>query len=173
VILVRTPAPPLRARALLPDGSVGEVSLEALRGRTVVLAFYPRDFTTVCPTEVLELSKRARELRALGAEVVALSVDGVETHRRWVAEVLGPLQIPLAEDAGGAHARAFGVWMERDGMAARATIVVDPEGVVRHAACYDLSVGRSVSETLRVIEALRTRENVPAEWIRGAPTLGA
>jgi alkyl hydroperoxide reductase subunit AhpC len=173
VILVRTPAPPLRARALLADGSVGDVSLEALRGRSVVLAFYPRDFTAVCPTEVLELSKRARELEALGAQVVALSADSVETHRRWVAEVLGPLRIPLAEDPGGVHARAFGVWLEDEGVAARATIVVDPVGVVRHAACYDLPLGRSISETLRVIEALRTRENVPAEWSRGAPTLGA
>jgi alkyl hydroperoxide reductase subunit AhpC len=149
------------------------VSLEALRGKTAILAFYPQDFTTVCPTEVLELSKRARELRALGAEVVAISADPLETHRRWVAEVLGPLQIPLAEDPGGAHARAYGVWLEADAVAARATIVVDPAGLVRHVACYDLSVGRSVSETLRVLEALRTRENVPAEWSGGVPTLGA
>lgn len=173
MILVRAPAPPLRARALLPDGTVGQVSLEALRGRIAVLAFYPRDFTSVCPTEVLELSKRARELRALGAEVVAISVDSVETHRRWVVEALGPLEISLAEDPGGAHARAYGVLLEPDGVPARATVVVDGEGRVRHVACYDLSVGRSVSETLRVIEALRTRENVPAEWRQGAPTLGA
>lgn len=173
MILVRSPAPQVRARALLPDGTVGEVSLEALRPRVVVLAFYPRDFTTVCPTEVLELSKRARELRALGAEVVALSVDPVETHRRWVNEVLGPLEIPLAEDPGGALARAYGVLLEREGVAARATVVIDGDGIVRHVACYDLAVGRSVSETLRVIEALGTRQNVPAEWRRGAPTLGA
>lgn len=173
---IHAAAPPLCARALLPDGRVGEVSLASLRGggrgRFAVVAFYPADFTAVCPTEVRELSRRARELRALGAEPVAISVDGVEVHRRWVAEVLGPVELPLAEDPGGAIARAWDVLLEPEGVAARATFVVDPAGVVRHAALYDLAVGRSISETLRVLEALGTGEAVPAEWRRGETTLG-
>lgn len=166
------PAPPLRARAIVPGGETRLLSLDDFRGRWLVLAFYPRDFTRVCPTEIRELSKRARELEDLGASVVAISVDDLETHRRWIAEVLGPVAVPLAEDPSAVNARAWGALLPRDGVAARATFVVDPGGVVRHAAYYDLSVGRSISETLRVIEALRAGAPSPAEWRPGEPTLG-
>lgn len=165
------PAPAFRARAVMPDGEVRPLSLEAFRGRWLVLAFYPRDFTRVCPTELRELSKRARELAELGADVVACSVDELETHRRWIAEELGPLAIPLAADPSKENARAWGALLEREGVAARATFVVDPAGVLRHAAFYDLSVGRSISETLRVIEALRAGGLHPAEWRPGEPPL--
>ncbi len=166
------PAPAFRARAVMPGGEVRELALEDLRGRWVVLAFYPRDFTRVCPTEIRELSKRAREFAALGASVVAVSVDDLDTHRRWIAEVLGPIAVPLAADPGRENARAWGALLEREGVAARATFVVDPAGVVRHSAFYDLAVGRSISEILRVIEALRAGAPSPAEWRPGEPTLG-
>ncbi len=166
------PAPPFRARAAMPDGGIRDLALEDYRGRWLVLAFYPRDFTRVCPTEIRELSKRAREFADVGAAAVAVSVDDVETHRRWIAEVLGPIAVPLAADPARENARAWGALLEREGVAARATFVVDPAGVVRHAAFYDPSVGRSISEILRVIEALRAGEPSPAEWRPGEPTLG-
>ena len=165
------PAPDLRAPAALPDGTAGEVSLAALRGRWALLLFYPRDFTTVCPTEVRELSKRAPELRALGAEPLAISVDDLATHRRWIAEVLGPLEVALVADPGGALARAFGAWLPGEGMAGRATYLVDPAGRVRYAAMHDLTVGRSVSEILRVLEALQAGGMAPAEWRPGQAVL--
>jgi len=166
------PAPAFRARAVMPDGEVRELALADFRGRWLVLAFYPRDFTPVCPTEVRELSKRAREFADLDAAVVAVSVDGIETHRRWIAEVLGPVTLPLAADPSKENARAWGALLAREGVAARATFVVDPGGVVRHASINDPAVGRSISETLRVLEALRTGKPVPAEWRPGEPTLG-
>ncbi len=166
------PAPAFRARAVMPDGEVRELALEDFRGRWLVLAFYPRDFTRVCPTELRELSKRAREFADLGASVVAVSTDDLDTHRRWIAEVLGPTAVPLAADPSRENARAWGAFLEREGVAARATFVVDPAGVVRHASYYDLGVGRSISETLRVIEALRAGAPSPAEWRPGEPTLG-
>jgi peroxiredoxin (alkyl hydroperoxide reductase subunit C) len=137
---------------------VRELALGDFAGRWLVLAFYPRDFTTLCPIEVLELSKRSPELAALGASVVALSVDGIDTHRRWIAEKLGPLAIPLAADPDREVSRAYGALLEREGFASRATIVIDPHGVVRHASFGDPAVVRSVSELLRVLEALRARE---------------
>jgi alkyl hydroperoxide reductase subunit AhpC len=156
----------------MPEGHERVLALEDFRGRWLVLAFYPRDFTPVCPTEIRELSKRARELAALGAAVVAVSVDDLATHRRWIAEVLGPIAVPLAADPERENARAWGALHEAEGVAARATFVVDPAGIVRHAAFYDPAVGRSISETLRVIEALRTGAPSPAEWRPGEPTLG-
>jgi alkyl hydroperoxide reductase subunit AhpC len=166
------PAPGFRARAILPGGEARELALADFRGRYLVLAFYPRDFTRVCPTEIRELSKRAGEFESLGAAVVAVSVDDLDTHRRWIAEVLGPIAVPLAADPTRENARAWGALLERDGVAARATFVVDPAGVVRHSAFYDHAVGRSIAETLRVIEALRAGGPSPAEWRPGDPTLG-
>jgi len=166
------PAPDFTAPAVRGAGEPVEVRLAALRGRWVVLLFYPRDFTTVCPTEVLELSKRTPELRALEAEALAISVDDVETHRRWIAEVLGPVAVTLVADPDRAISRAYGALLEDRGVATRATFVVDPAGLVQYAAFHNLQVGRSVSELIRVLEALRTGERSPAEWQPGQPTLG-
>jgi alkyl hydroperoxide reductase subunit AhpC len=166
------PAPTFQARAVMPDGAARELALGDFRGRWLVLAFYPRDFTRVCPTEIRELSKRTREFADLGASVVAVSVDDLDTHRRWIAEVLGPTAVPLAADPSKENARRWGALLEKEGVAARATFVVDPRGVVRHVAYYDPAVGRSISEILRVLEALRAGAPSPAEWRPGEPTLG-
>lgn len=166
------PAPDFTAAAVDGAGEPAEVRLSALRGRWVILFFYPRDFTTVCPTEIRELSKRMPELRALGAEALAISVDDASTHRRWIAEVLGPLALPLVADADRAIAAAYGALLPEAGVAARATFVIDPAGVVQYAAFHNLAVGRSISELLRVLEALGTGERSPADWRPGQPTLG-
>ncbi len=171
ILLERAPA--FKARAVMPDGGVRDLTSDDFRGRWLVLAFYPRDFTRVCPTELRELSKRAKEFAELGASIVAVSVDELDTHRRWIAEVLGPVAVPLAADPTKENARAWGALLEGEGVAARATFVVDPAGVVRHASWYDPAVGRSISELLRVIEALRANAAVPAEWRPGEPTLGS
>jgi alkyl hydroperoxide reductase subunit AhpC len=162
-------APDFKARGVRGRGEPVEVSLAGLRGGWVVLFFYPRDFTRVCPTEIRELSKRRAEL---GAEVLALSVDDAATHRRWIAEALGEVSFPLLADPGGAVASAYGALLPGEGVAARATFVVDPAGVVQYAAAHSLNVGRSISELVRVLEALRTGEAVAAGWQPGQPTLG-
>jgi alkyl hydroperoxide reductase subunit AhpC len=168
------PAPHFRALAATgpAERDVREVALSDYAGRFLVLFFYPRDFTTVCPTEVTEFSRRAGEFAATGAELLGASVDDVETHRRWIAEKLGPIAFPLLADPGGEIARRYGALLEERGLATRATFVVDPAGIVQYAAFHNLAVGRSPSETLRVLEALRTGERSPAEWRRGEPTLG-
>jgi alkyl hydroperoxide reductase subunit AhpC len=166
------PAPDFKARAVDGGGGEREVALGDYAGRWLVLFFYPRDFTSVCPTEVLEFSKRAGEFRALDAELLGVSADDVATHRRWIAEALGPIAYPLASDPGGTLARRWGAWLEREGVAARATFLVDPSGVVQYAAFHNLSVGRSPSEVLRVLEALCGGRASPAEWRPGEPTLG-
>lgn len=166
------PAPDFTAAAVQGAGEPGEVRLSSLRGRWVVLLFYPRDFTPVCPTEVVELSKRMPEFRALSAEALAISVDDAATHRRWIAEVLGPVALPLVADPDRAISRAYGALLEAEGVSARATFLVDPQGVVQYAAFHNLRVGRSISEILRVLEALRTGERAPAEWRPGQATLG-
>jgi len=172
--MILGPAPDFTAIAALGPGEadVRDVSLGDYAGRWLVLFFYPRDFTPVCPTEVKELSRRARELSDLRAEILGVSVDDVATHRRWIAEVLGPIAFPLAADPSRAMSRAYAALLDGEGVATRATFIVDPAGVIQYAAFHNLEVGRSPSEILRVLEALRTHERVPAEWRRGDPTLG-
>lgn len=165
-------APDFKARAAVGRGEEAEVSLGALAGRWVVLLFYPRDFTTVCPTELRELSKRMRELHDLGAEALAASVDTVERHQEWIAGPLGEVGFPLVADPTREIARAWDALLEPEGVAARATFIVDPGGIVRYACFHDLAVGRSISEVLRVLEALQTGERSPAEWRPGDRTLG-
>jgi len=170
VLTILQEAPDFEAHGVRGDGGAVRLRLAGLRGRWVVLVFYPRDFSRVCPTEMTALARRHGELAALGVELLALSVDEVATHRRWMAEVLGPLPFPLLSDPGGEVARAYGV-LAPEGVAARASFVVDPAGVVRHASATSPEVGRSVSELLRVVEALQAGQGTPAEWRPGEPTL--
>jgi peroxiredoxin 2/4 len=165
-------APDFSARAVSGKGEILEVSLADFKGKWLVLFFYPKDFTAICPTEIVEFSKRAPEFEALGAKVAGCSVDTVESHRSWIEKGLGPVAIPLLADPGKEMARAYGALLEKEGVATRATYIVDPGGVVQYASWHNLSVGRSVSETLRVLEALQTAERTPAEWHRGQETLG-
>jgi alkyl hydroperoxide reductase subunit AhpC len=142
------------------------------RGRWVVLVFYPRDFTFVCPTELAELADLAPAFMDEDAVVMAVSTDSWFTHRRWFEDEprLAGVGYPVVADTAHELARAFGV-LEEDGTCRRGTFVIDPEGVVRHSTISDGSVGRSAAETLRVLCALRTGELCPASWQPGQPTL--
>ncbi len=165
-------APAFRAKAVVGKGEVVDVSLADYRGKWVVLFFYPLDFTTVCPTEIVEFSRRHREFEALDAQVLACSVDSQHSHRAWIQKDLKEVTFPLVADLTKEIARSFGALIEGQGFATRATYIIDPEGVVQYAAYHNTRVGRSVSETLRVLEALRTGEKCPAEWNKGQKTLG-
>jgi peroxiredoxin (alkyl hydroperoxide reductase subunit C) len=170
-VQVGQPAPEF-ALTGVKDGEFVDVKLSDYRGKWVVLFFYPLDFTFVCPTEILEFSKRSREFEALGAKVLGCSVDSVHSHKAWIEHGLGELAIPLVSDITRRIARDYGALLEDRGFATRATYVIDPEGVVQYACFHNTAIGRSVSETLRVLEALQTGENCPVDWRHGARTLG-
>ena len=136
----------------------------------VVLFFYPADFTFVCPTEVVGFSTRLAEFEALQAQVLGISVDDVETHRAWAAE-LGGVAFPLLSDSAHEVCRAYEVLKPAEQRAWRATIVVSPEGKIAYQVVSPMNVGRSVEETLRVLRALATGRLCPADWQPGQPTL--
>jgi peroxiredoxin 2/4 len=167
----------LRLSAKLPDFSLMGVAggeerrfrLSELRGRWVVLFFYPADFTFICPTEVLAFDRALPDFEAAGATVLAVSVDDLESHRQWAAE-LGGLRLPLLSDRNGEVCRALGVLNEDDGRAHRATLALNPEGELAYFVASPANVGRSVEETLRVVKALQTGRLCPADWQPGAPT---
>lgn len=151
------------------QGKVAEYSLASCKGKWLVLFFYPADFTFICPTEVTGFSKMAQAFGAENATILGASVDSIESHRSW-AEELGGLEYPLLSDENKRLSAAYGVLDEKDGVALRATFVINPSGINYYQVVSHVSVGRSVEETLRVLKALRTERLCPADWKPGEPT---
>jgi alkyl hydroperoxide reductase subunit AhpC len=130
------------------------------RGLWTVLVFYPRDFAHAAPPELAELAQYAPAFMDEVAAIMAVSTDSWFSHRRWFEDEprLAGVDYPVVADTAHELARAFGV-LEEDGTCRRATFLIDPDGVVRHAAMTDGSIGRSAAETLRVLRSLRAGEH--------------
>lgn len=170
--LVTKKAPDFTVDAVVGDGDFKKISLSDYKGKYVVLFFYPADFTFICPTEIQEFSRRHEEFRAANCEILGASTDSKHSHKAWVKGGLGKLNHPLLADFNKTVARDYGALMEDNGMALRATFIIDPNGIVQHASYNADLLGRSVSETLRLVQALQTGERCPVEWKPGAKTLG-
>ncbi len=162
------------------NGKFATYRLSDYRGKWVVLFFYPLDFTFVCPTEILAFSDRLGEFRKLNCEVFGASIDSKFSHLAWTEKkreeggIYG-LAYPLLADIRKELAREWGVLDESEEKALRGLFLIDPDGVVQHATINNLDVGRSVDETLRVLQAFQfVRENgevCPANWKPGADTM--
>ncbi len=149
-----------------------EFTLEDYRGRWVVLFFYPLDFTFVCPTEIIGFNDHYEQFKKLNAEVLGASVDSKFSHLAWISNELGDLHYPLLSDITKDVARQYGILIEEKGISLRGLYIIDPNGILRYELVHDLGVGRSVEETLRVLEALQTGELCPINWKKGTKTLG-
>ena len=174
-IQIAAPAPSFEVEAYVPgQPDPQRIALDAYRGSWVVLFFYPRDFTFVCPTELHAFGDLADAFAAEDAVLVAASTDSYWSHKAWFEThpLLGDVGYPILADTAHEVTAAYGVLLG-DGSALRATFVLDPDGVVRHASITDQSVGRSPDETLRVLQALRTGALCPVGWRKGEPTLKA
>jgi peroxiredoxin 2/4 len=152
------------------------VSLSDYKGKWLVMFFYPLDFTFVCPTEIIAFSDATDKFRAVGAEVLGVSIDSQYVHRAWIKTPrnqngLGELNYPLAADLTKDVARRYGVLIEEKGIALRGLFIIDPKGVLQYSVIHNLGVGRSVDETLRVLQAFQTGELCPANWKPGSKTL--
>jgi alkyl hydroperoxide reductase subunit AhpC len=153
-------------------GEFRQVRLSELKGKWVVLFFYPLDFTFVCPTELKAFAGEYEKFRKLGAEVVACSVDSKFTHKAWFQKDMPEVNYPVMSDLTKEIARRYGVLNEEKGVALRGTFIIDPEGVLQYMVVAGLGLGRSTEETLRTLEALQTGELCPANWKPGQKTLG-
>jgi peroxiredoxin (alkyl hydroperoxide reductase subunit C) len=138
-------------------------------GKWKVIFFWPKDFTFVCPTEIVAFGKLAADFADRDAVVYGVSTDSEFVHLNWRLhhEDLNKLEIPMLADIKRELATACGILDKTEGVALRATFVVDPNGIVRHALVNDLSVGRNPSETLRVLDALQSDELCPCNWNKG------
>lgn len=167
---VGSPAPSFRSEAY-SRGKFEHVSLEDYRGKWVILFFYPLDFTFVCPTEIQEFDRKSDEFAKENAVILGVSVDSVFSHKTWSKE-LGELKFPLLSDITKTVSKSYGVLLENKGIALRGTFIIDPEGILRATTVHDLPIGRSVTETLRVLHACQTGDLCPVGWEKGNPTLG-
>lgn len=146
-------------------------SLSDYRGKWVVLFFYPLDFTFVCPTEITGFSDRFQDFSEKNAQVIGASVDSKYAHLAWTDDI-GAQPYPLLSDITKEVSREYGVLIEDQGIALRGTFIIDPEGILRWMVVQDTNVGRSVDETLRVLDALQTGQLCPVNWRPGDHTLG-
>lgn len=170
-IQVGQPAPEFSLQALVGE-EFQNISLADYKGKKwVVLFFYPLDFTFVCPTEILQFSERMAEFEKLNATVLGASIDSIYSHKAWTKE-LGKLNYPLLSDITQEVARNYGILIEEKGFALRGLFIIDPEGILRYMVVHDTTVGRSVDETIRVLQALQSGELCPVGWKPGQKTLG-
>lgn len=168
------------------EGAIKTMSLSALRGKWVVLVFYPADFTFVCPTELEELAALYTKFQELNAEVISFSTDTPHTHKAWhnASDGIRAIKYPMGADPSGKLASAFGVLIEGgeahltpdEGLALRGTFIIDPAGILRGAEINDNSIGRKGAETLRKLQAAQYVDThkgqvCPASWEPGDDTL--
>jgi peroxiredoxin 2/4 len=153
-----------------------DVSLSDYKGRWLVMFFYPLDFTFVCPTEIIAFSDATEKFRGVGADVLGVSIDSQYVHRAWIKTPrdkggLGDLNYPLAADLTKEVSRKYGVLIEDKGIALRGLFIIDPKGILQYQVIHNLDVGRSVDETLRVLQAFQSGGLCPANWKPGQGNL--
>jgi peroxiredoxin 2/4 len=179
-LLIGKSAPDFEARAVIGNQIVENFSLKDLMGRYVVFFFYPLDFTFVCPTEIHAFQEESEAFTTRNAQVVACSVDSPFAHLAWLNTPrhkggIEGVSYPLVSDLNKSISRSFHVLKEDEGIAYRGLFIIDREGIIRQQLVNDLSIGRSVDEALRFLDALITHEEegevCPANWKRGAKTM--
>eukprot|EP00884_Botryococcus_braunii_P023610 jgi/Botrbrau1/9933/Bobra.0012s0030.1 len=180
-VFIGEPAPDFTAPAVI-DGEISNLSLSNYKGKYVCLFFYPKDFTFVCPTEIIAFSDRAKEFEELGCQLIAASTDTEEVHLAWIRTPrkkggLGRMQIPIVADTTKEISSLYGVLLPKLGIALRGLFIIDPEGVVQHITINSLGVGRNVDEAKRLLQAIQFvkehGEVCPAGWTPGGKTMVA
>jgi alkyl hydroperoxide reductase subunit AhpC len=143
------------------------------KGQWLVVFFWPKDFTFVCPTEIAEFDRMYQDFKDRDAQILGVSIDSEFVHLAWRQhkEELKNLSFPMLSDIKRELSNALGIIDEREGVSERATYIVDPEGIVRFIMVTDLNVGRNVKEVLRVLDALQTDELCPCNWQKGQDTI--
>ncbi|MCP8352297.1 peroxiredoxin [Candidatus Synchoanobacter obligatus] len=178
--LVGQKAPEFTVQGVSASGDIKSYSLAEFKGKHVVLFFYPLDFTFVCPLELFEMSKLAGEFEQENAVVLGVSIDSEHTHAAWRNTAVsdggvGALNFPLLADIDRHMMTAYGVANTSPNVALRATIIIDPEGMVRIQQLNDLPVGRNPSEILRLVKSLAFHDEhgdvCPPSWEPGAKSL--
>ena len=155
------------------DSAFTDIDDNTYAGKWRIVFFWPKDFTFVCPTEIVAFSDLAEEFSDRDAQVLGVSTDSEFVHLAWKQsrEDLGSLKFPMLADIKKDLTIATGVLDADAGVAKRATFIVDPEGIIRFVDVTDMNVGRNPDEVLRVLDALQTDELCPCNWKQGEETI--
>jgi peroxiredoxin 2/4 len=164
------PAPEFKMEGYF-KGQMKNYHLDDFKGKWVVLFFYPLDFTFVCPTELVELSKKHKEFEEIGAQVLGVSVDSVYSHEAWLKD-LGDFEYPLLSDMTKQASFDYNVLVPEDGISLRGAFIIDPEGNLKSYMVNDISIGRNIDELIRLVKAFQTGDLCPVGWKEGDKTLG-
>ncbi|MGV8095581.1 MAG: peroxiredoxin [Mangrovibacterium sp.] len=145
----------------------------SIKGKWSVIFWWPKDFTFVCPTEITSFNNHYDEFDKLDTQVVGASTDSEYVHLAWRNNHNGlkHLKFPMIADTSKSLAEDLGILEAEEKIAYRATFIVDPKGIIRWVSVNDLEVGRNVPEVIRVLEALKTGELTPCDWVPGMATL--
>lgn len=166
--------PDFNLKALVPGSKdFQEINNKTYANKWLVVFFYPKDFTFVCPTEIKGFSDMDKDFKDRGAQVLTASVDSEYVHLAWKTHEpdLKDLAIPMMSDIKRELSASLGILDNNEGISKRATFIVDPKNVIRFVYVTDLAVGRSPKEVLRVLDALQTDKLCPCEWQKGDKTL--
>lgn len=160
------------------NGKIKKINLSDYKGKWIVFLFYPADFTFICPTELEEAAEYYSEFRKLGAEILSVSTDTAFVHKAWHdnSPSIKKIKFPMVADPTGKLCREFGTYIEEEGLSLRGTFIVNPDGQLKAFDVHDNSIGRSIKEILRKLQASKfVRENkgqvCPASWEPGKKTL--
>jgi peroxiredoxin (alkyl hydroperoxide reductase subunit C) len=158
-----------------PDKAFQRINQASNPGKWKLLFFWPKDFTFVCPTEIAGFGKLNKDFNDRDAVIYGVSIDSEFVHLAWRNNHpdLKTLPFPMLADIKRELSAALGVLEKTEGVALRATFIVDPEGVIRFVSVNDMNVGRNPEEVLRVLDALQTDELCPCNWKKGDEFLKA
>ncbi len=155
------------------DSAFKNISNDFHKDKWLVIFFWPKDFTFVCPTEITAFAEKKDAFKKLGAELLGASTDSEFVHLAWRQHnmALKDLPFPMLADIKRELCDALNILDPQEGVAQRATFIIDPEGIIRFASVTDLNVGRNVDEVLRVLEALKNGGLCPCNWQAGQKTI--
>lgn len=177
MIRINQQAPDFTEDAYIDDSSQ-KISLSKYKGKWVVLYFYPKDFTFVCPTELGDLADRYEDFKKANCEIISVSTDTVEVHKAWhtASDTIKKITFPMVADPAHRVSNAYGTLIEEEGVSTRASILINPDGIIKAFEYHDNSVGRSGEELLRKLQAaIFSHENggevCPVNWKPGGKTL--
>ena len=175
--IINSEIKPFKATAF-KEGEFVEITEADVKGKWAVFFFYPADFTFVCPTELGDLADKYEELQKLGVEVFSVSTDTHFTHKAWhdTSETIGKIKYYMVGDQTGTITNNFGVMREGQGLADRATFLIDPDGIIQAVEITAEGIGRDADDLLRKVKAAQYVRNhpgevCPAKWKEGDATL--
>lgn len=175
--LINTKVVDFKAQAY-HHGEFRTITQEDLKGKWSIFFFYPADFTFVCPTELGDMAEKYADFQKLGVEIYSVSTDTHFTHKAWhdTSETIKNIKYPMLADPTGHLSRAFGVYIEQEGLAYRGTFLVNPAGEIKLAEVHDNGIGRNADELYRKVQAAQyiaanPGEVCPAKWTPGKKTL--